>query len=465
MASFIDFDNPEVRTGFGLLALGQMPKSQGFAGLLDIANARDRAKQIDAQMQDRALQNQLRQNQLAAEQRKQSTINSLLGGITSDMGATTGGGIENLTPTQIALLKVNGVDIESPWKTSKEGFKREGGAYYEGATGGTKFFPKVGEGMIVQNGQVISAPGYAQANAMNRAAEAGAVAGAQAPYTIGIDTARQNLSAQLDPQKVYNPNSGREEFVPRSRVVGAQPQFSGAGYSGGSAAAAAPEQLMIIQSELDRLPANHPDRPALMRQIQRIGGGQAAPSNFAAGPSAAEAAANEVARVSAIEQAKADVKPTSQRANALADARQMLSVIDTLQTHPGRETATGLSSVLDPRNYIFGTDAKDFQVALKQLEGKTFLQAFESLKGGGAITEIEGKRATDAIARLSTAQSDKAFNQALAELKGIVNGSIDRQLGISNNTGPNPAKQVVKTGTYGGRKVIQYSDGSIEYAN
>jgi hypothetical protein len=198
---------------------------------------------FQAQMEDRALQNQMRKSQLASEQRKQNVINGLLGGITTDMGATTSGGIENLSPTQIALLKINGVDIESPWKTSKEGFKREGGAYYEGATGGTKFFPKVGEVINVRDGQVMSAPGNAQPNAMNRATEAGAVAGAQAPYTIGIDTAKQTLAANLDPQKVYNPNTGREELVPRSRVVGAQPQFSGVGYSGGSAAAAAPAHI------------------------------------------------------------------------------------------------------------------------------------------------------------------------------------------------------------------------------
>jgi len=87
--------------------------------------------------------------------------------------------------------------------------------------------------------------------------------------------------------------------------------------------------------------------------------------------------------------------------------------------HPGRESATGKSSWMDIRNYTPGTDATNFKVILDQLKGKAFLQAFQSLKGGGQITEVEGKKATDAMARLNTAQSDEAFKEALVELKDI----------------------------------------------
>lgn len=100
-------------------------------------------------------------------------------------------------------------------------------------------------------------------------------------------------------------------------------------------------------------------------------------------------------------------------------ADETIRLIDAMIEHPGRETATGLSSVLDPRNYVAGTDATDFNVRRKQLEGRAFLEAFESLKGGGQITQIEGEKATQAIARLSTAQSEKAYLEALMELRGI----------------------------------------------
>jgi len=117
---------------------------------------------------------------------------------------------------------------------------------------------------------------------------------------------------------------------------------------------------------------------------------------------------------------KAEAEAKIDLGGSLQKADQSLALIDQMLAHPGLETATGLSSVLDPRNYLAGTDATNFNVMRKQLEGKAFLEAFESLKGGGQITEIEGQKATEAIARLSTAQSEAAYKEALNELKGIL---------------------------------------------
>lgn len=112
-----------------------------------------------------------------------------------------------------------------------------------------------------------------------------------------------------------------------------------------------------------------------------------------------------------------------------------LGVIDKALSHPGRETVTGMSGVIDPRNYMRGTDAKDFQVVNDQLQGAAFLQAFESLKGGGQITEVEGKKATDAMARLNTAQSDKEYKAALQELRGIMSSAKARLGGVPDQGG------------------------------
>jgi len=103
-----------------------------------------------------------------------------------------------------------------------------------------------------------------------------------------------------------------------------------------------------------------------------------------------------------------------------ASANAQLRVIDQALNHPGRETATGFTSVIDPRNRVPGTDATDFQVLLDQIGGAAFLQGFESLKGGGAITEVEGKKAEQAIARLNRSQSDEEFKKSLEELRSVV---------------------------------------------
>jgi hypothetical protein len=54
------------------------------------------------------------------------------------------------------------------------------------------------------------------------------------------------------------------------------------------------------------------------------------------------------------------------------------------------------------------------------LNGQAFLQAFESLKGAGQITEIEGTKATQAIGRLDSAQSAEDYQQALTELRDLL---------------------------------------------
>ena len=55
----------------------------------------------------------------------------------------------------------------------------------------------------------------------------------------------------------------------------------------------------------------------------------------------------------------------------------------------------------------------------EQLQGQAFLQAFEALKGGGAISEVEGEKATIAIARLQRATTEKDFYDALADVKKV----------------------------------------------
>lgn len=132
---------------------------------------------------------------------------------------------------------------------------------------------------------------------------------------------------------------------------------------------------------------------------------------------------------------KAESIPTSARQSAIASGNQILATIQKAIDHPGRETSTGTSSILDPRNFVPGTNAKDFKAILDQIKGSAFLQAFDSLKGGGAITEIEGQKATNAIARLDTSQTDKEFKNALTELQDVVSNALTRTKESAKNAG------------------------------
>lgn len=76
--------------------------------------------------------------------------------------------------------------------------------------------------------------------------------------------------------------------------------------------------------------------------------------------------------------------------------------------------------------FIPGTSASDFMARLGEIQGGAFLQAFNTLKGGGSITEKEGEKATQAINRMSTAQSEKEFNTAAREYQEVLRTGITR---------------------------------------
>jgi len=83
--------------------------------------------------------------------------------------------------------------------------------------------------------------------------------------------------------------------------------------------------------------------------------------------------------------------------------------------HPGREWGVGAASSVATK--IPGTDAFGFGKIMDQIGGKNFLTAYQQLKGGGAITEIEGTKAEQAQARLSTAQNKKDWDAAMNDLE------------------------------------------------
>lgn len=101
------------------------------------------------------------------------------------------------------------------------------------------------------------------------------------------------------------------------------------------------------------------------------------------------------------------------------NADYIVKTIEALKNHPGREAATGATSILNPIA-IPGTDRKDFLVLQDQIKGQTFLNAYDNLRGGGAITETEGRKAEAAKARLDTAQSEGEYLKALDEFEVAV---------------------------------------------
>jgi len=164
------------------------------------------------------------------------------------------------------------------------------------------------------------------------------------------------------------------------------------------------------------------------------------------------------------EMEKMQAKAAFQLPETLQQAQMAIQQIDQMignpekgvKEHAGFQNAVGMPNVITGLaarmvpGMFPGSDTASFNKRLDQIKGGAFLQAFESLKGGGQITEVEGKKATEAITRLDTAQSEKEFVAAARELQGIIMKGMENARRQAATAGDRPAQP----GGMGGFKVL-----------
>lgn len=131
------------------------------------------------------------------------------------------------------------------------------------------------------------------------------------------------------------------------------------------------------------------------------------------------------AKAGAQVESKAKATAKVEAPQVISQGEEAIKLVDELLKAPGFKQAVGGSRVFQIQK-IPGTDAKDFDIRLDQLKGKQFLQAFETLKGGGQITEMEGKKATDAIARMDAAGSEPEFVKAAKDFQDVIRVGVER---------------------------------------
>jgi hypothetical protein len=106
--------------------------------------------------------------------------------------------------------------------------------------------------------------------------------------------------------------------------------------------------------------------------------------------------------------------------------------------HSGFEGVVGLG--FPGMRFVPGSPEADFDKKFKQVLGKAFLKAFNDLRGGGAITEKEGDKATEAITRLSRFSSEIEFIRAARELEALLakgeQRALDRRARIEGKVAP-----------------------------
>lgn len=181
----------------------------------------------------------------------------------------------------------------------------------------------------------------------------------------------------------------------------------------------------------------------------------------------------EVARTTGRKAAEGEVAAQRQLPGAIARAEEGLRLIDELvgkrdakgnlvkgaQPYPGFETAVG-ATWLPGARFVPGSPAAGFMSRYNQIKGASFLEAFESLKGGGAITEKEGAKATDAINRMDISTSEAEFVLAAQDLKNVINKGIEtakrRGLGIGAPAAGAPAPASTPAPATGGARFLGF---------
>lgn len=115
------------------------------------------------------------------------------------------------------------------------------------------------------------------------------------------------------------------------------------------------------------------------------------------------------------------------------------------KVHPGFSGAVGMGDVYTlgipgVAQLTPGSDAANFKALYDQVTSGAFLQAFNSLRGAGAITEKEGEKATSAITRMKLSQSEPEFIKAAMEYQDVIRKGVAKaQSRVTGAGGAAPA--------------------------
>ena len=117
----------------------------------------------------------------------------------------------------------------------------------------------------------------------------------------------------------------------------------------------------------------------------------------------------------------------------IAGKAALMARIDALMNDPNLEDALGFEGIVRGFASTVGLDPNVARVneMIKQIRGDVFLQAFEKLKGGGQITELEGQKAEQAMARLGQMQGYDDYVNSLKELRFYIDIFSRRMQGES----------------------------------
>lgn len=107
-----------------------------------------------------------------------------------------------------------------------------------------------------------------------------------------------------------------------------------------------------------------------------------------------------------------------------------LAAVDALLTSPNLGALTGFEGTVNEffSKYGLAPEFSNLKSYISQLQGLNFLEAYQQLKGGGPITDIEGKQATQARTRLEDSMKGRPedLRVALLEVRKLFQNALDK---------------------------------------
>lgn len=154
-------------------------------------------------------------------------------------------------------------------------------------------------------------------------------------------------------------------------------------------------------------------------------------------------------------------------------------------TGTGAESRLALNKALATAGLVDGKDVANTEMLASTLASQTLdaiktsglgsgqgftdkdRQFLERAKSGNIEMNSESLRRIADLNEQSARATIRRGNTVIGKLRSSPEaGKMGQQLDlVEEPTAPKPARSVVRQGVYGGRKVIQYSDGTVEYAN
>lgn len=109
--------------------------------------------------------------------------------------------------------------------------------------------------------------------------------------------------------------------------------------------------------------------------------------------------------------------------NAVSSINQQLQQIQRLESHPGFESAVGMSSLAPS---VRGSNAYGFEKQLEKLDAQSFMAMIPNLAGMGALSNAEGQKVSAALSALNTGLSEEEFRKEMKVIRETLMQARDR---------------------------------------